>query len=254
MEVVNGFAASIEIKFGVSANIAQAGAWFAIFLVGYLLWQVLQGVASVVLRKKRARGQVALLLGQCGSGKTALFFRLRDQAEVQSVSSLKPTRDKMRIGGVDLPSPVEVVDFPGHHRLRGRAADMLREARCIVYVVDSDDKQRLKDVAEHLYELFTHPEVLDLHTPLLLALNKIDLPTARPEKYIIEEIEREIEIMRGSRAATLEGQDQADSYLGVDGQKFKLMEHAPCPVETCRISVKKPLLDPLYDFLRQQFA
>jgi len=78
--------------------------------------------------------------------------------------------------------------------------------------------------------------------------------TARAEKFITEEIEREIEQMRVSRAATLEGQDSADSYLGVDGEKFKLLEHAPCPVEICRISAKKVELQPVFDFLRQQFS
>merc|ERR1712194_982651 len=149
--------------------------------------------------------------------------------------------------------PVEVVDLPGHLRYRGRQNELLKEARCIIYMVDSEDKQRLKDVAEHLYELLTHQDIIELHTPILLACNKIDLATAKTEKMIIEEIEREIELMRASRAATLEGQDQADSYLGLDGVKFKLVEHAPCPFETCRISAKKPSLDAVYDFLRQQY-
>ena len=42
----------------------------------------------------------------------------------------------------------QVVDFPGHLRMRGKANDMLPEARCIVYLVDSDDKPKLK---EHQY-------------------------------------------------------------------------------------------------------
>jgi len=254
MDTVNGFAASVEGKLGVSENFAQVLTWLVILTVGWMVLQLLQGATKGVLTKSRARGNVTLILGQCGAGKTALFFRLRDQAEVSSVSSLKPLRDKLQVQELESMGPVEVVDCPGHQRMRGRASEFLKEARCIVYVVDSEDKQKLKDVAEHLYELMTNPEILELHTPILLACNKIDLASARTEKFIIDEIEREIEIMRNSRAATLEGQDQADSYLGIDGEKFKLLDHAPCPIQTCRISVKKPNLDPLYDFLRQQFA
>merc|ERR1719473_2170117 len=124
----------------------------------------------------------------------------------------------------------------------------------MIYMVDSEDKQKLKDAAEHLYEILTSQEVIELHIPILLACNKSDLSSARTEKFIVEEIEREMEQMRTSRGATLEGQDQADSYLGIDGEKFKLLEHAPCPIQTCRVSAKKPQLEPLYDFLRQQFA
>eukprot|EP00913_Durusdinium_trenchii_P001522 g1409.t1 len=145
------------------------------------------------------------MLGQCGAGKTATFFRLRDGEEVQTVSSLQLSRDKFPIkagenADQNLPS-VEVVDFPGHLRMRGKASDMLPEARCIIYL-----------------------DMLELHTPILIACNKSDLGSARSEKFIVEEIEREIEQMRVSRGATLEGQDQADSYLGIDGEKFKLMD------------------------------
>lgn len=258
MEAVNGVAKSVEASLGVSAGFAQVLTWLVVLVVGYLALQVLQSFSKGSLKSLRGRGNVALLLGQCGSGKTALFFRLRDRdEEVQTVSSMKPIRDSLQIKageGEEALGPIEVVDYPGHQRLRGKAQDLLKEARCIIYVIDSEDKQRMKDVAEHLYELMTHPEVLELHTPILLTCNKSDLPSARPEKFIIDEIDREIEQMRISRAATLEGQDQADSYLGVDGEKFKIMEHAPCPVQTCRISAKKVQLSPLYDFLRQQFA
>eukprot|EP00435_Cladocopium_sp_Y103_P040529 s2202_g11.t1 len=191
------------------------------------LFQVFSG--NALGRSRRSRGNVTLMLGQCGSGKTATFFRLRDGEEVQTVSSLQLQRDSFPIKAGENPdqqlSSVEVIDFPGHLRMRGKANDMLPEARCIIYLVDSDDKPKLKDdVAEHFYELLTNRDMLELHTPILIACNKSDLSTARSEKFIVEEIEREIEQMRVSRGATLEGQDQADSYLGIDGEKFKLMD------------------------------
>merc|ERR1711988_1631312 len=105
-------------------------------------------------------------------------------------------------------------------------------------MIDSEDKQKLKDAAEHLYVLLTNQDLCELHTPILLCLNKTDLKTARSEKVVMDELEREIEQMRISRGAALEGQDEADSYLGVDGEKFKIVEHSPCPVQVCRVSVK----------------
>merc|ERR1719316_1733835 len=99
--------------------------------------------------KSMSRGNLLLLLGQCGAGKTALFFRLRDAEDVQTVSSLKPLRDTLNIkaeGEEDLPT-IETVDCPGHQRLRGKSMDLVKQARAMVYVVDSQDKARLKDVA-----------------------------------------------------------------------------------------------------------
>jgi len=254
---VNGAATVVEAKLGVSTSTAQVLTWLVVLASIYLLLQVFQSVAKPLLEGKRARGQLTLVLGQCGAGKTALFFRLRELAEVQTVSSLKPLRDTMQIkesADGEAIGSIEVMDYPGHPRLRGKLVEHLKEARCIIYVVDSENKAQLKDVAEHLYELMTLPIVNELHIPIMLALNKIDLPGARTEKFIVDELDREIEIMRASRGVALEGQDSADSYLGVDGEKFKILEHAPCPFTTGRISNKTQHLGPVYDFLRQQFA
>eukprot|EP00930_Biecheleria_cincta_P035034 TRINITY_DN24134_c0_g1_i1.p1 TRINITY_DN24134_c0_g1~~TRINITY_DN24134_c0_g1_i1.p1 ORF type:complete len:256 (-),score=42.27 TRINITY_DN24134_c0_g1_i1:131-898(-) len=255
--MIGGVSKSVEETFGVGSSTAQVFTVVVIMLSLYLLLQVFQ-VATGSAKLRRKRGNATLILGQCRAGKTTLFFRLRDREEVQSVSSLNPHRDSfpIKIGESEEQSlgPLEVIDFPGHLRYRSRALEMVKEARCIVYLVDSEDKPRLKDVAEHLYELFTNQDVLELHTPILLACNKCDLSAARSEKSIVDEIEREMEQMRVSRAATLEGQDQADSYLGIDGEKFKLMEHSPCPIQTCRISVKQAQFEPLYDFLQQHFS
>mmetsp|Transcript_25004 Transcript_25004/g.56713 ORF Transcript_25004/g.56713 Transcript_25004/m.56713 type:complete len:264 (-) Transcript_25004:74-865(-) len=257
MDAVNSLVSAVQARTGASDNVAQVLAWLAILTAAYLALQVLQGLVKGVVKKGRSRGQLALLLGQCGAGKTALFFRLRDNEEVQTVSSLKPLRDTFQLRpseGEEPFGPIEVADCPGHQRLRGKANEFLKEARCVIYLVDAEDKQRLKDVAEHLYEMMTNPDILELHTPILLACNKCDLSSARPEKFIMDEIDREIEQMRVSRAATLEGQDQADSYLGIDGEKFKLLEHSPCPIQTCRISAKKVQLEPVFDFLREQYS
>jgi len=270
MGTIATVAQTFEVNLGVGPGVAQALAWVSVLLISYLVIQMAQ-TFFMGGKKRKARGQKLLIIGQTGAGKTALFFRLRDCVPVDTVSSLKPLSDIIKIkpqaegsdsgaaGGDDGADddafgPVEVVDFPGHNRLRGKLAEQIGEARCIVYVVDSEGKQKLKDAAEHLYELLTHPDVCELHTPILLALNKIDLPGARTEKFVMEELDREIEQMRVSRSACLEGQDQADSYLGIDGEKFKLLEHSPVPIEACRVSVKKPQLQPVYDFLRQHFA
>eukprot|EP00928_Gymnodinium_smaydae_P086970 TRINITY_DN71347_c0_g1_i1.p1 TRINITY_DN71347_c0_g1~~TRINITY_DN71347_c0_g1_i1.p1 ORF type:complete len:259 (-),score=46.89 TRINITY_DN71347_c0_g1_i1:81-857(-) len=258
MEAANNAAESVATTLGVGFGAAQVIVWLAVLVIAYILLQVVQGAFGGALKTRRALGKSVLLFGQCGSGKTTLFFQLRDGEETSYVSSLKPHRDTFQIKtgseDGDVIGPIEVIDFPGHQRLRTKAVALIKEGRCIVYVVDADDKQKLKDVAEHLYELLTQQDICELHTPILLAINKSDLSSARSDKFILDEIDREIEQMRVSRGATLEGQDQADSYLGVDGEKFKLLEHSPCPITTCRVSAKQQQLQPVYDFLREQFS
>lgn len=255
MEHVATVASNVQARLGVSPTIAQVVAWCIVLLVTFACVKAAQAIVSTIFDSQAgSRGNLLLLIGQSGAGKTALFYQLRDNEDVQTVSSMKVVRDKLQIKCGDDELSIETVDCPGHPRLRRNAADLLKEARCIVYVVDAANKAQLKDVSEHLYELFTSQEMNKNPIPMILACNKSDLSGARPEKFILEEIEREIEQMRVSRGATLQGEDQADSYLGVDGEKFKLLEHAPCSIQICRISAKKPSLGPLYDFFRQSFA
>lgn len=252
MEALSPVSSSLEQKLGVSTRSAQWLAWFMIIFFAWVALQIIQALLRSLTKKRMKRGESVLILGPCNAGKTSLFFQLREGREVTTVSSMKPIRDKFEInlGGGDTIPPVDVIDYPGHQRLRGKAHELLAETRCIIYVVDSEDKARLREAADHLYDLLTHRVVSELNIPILIACNKMENPSARSEGFILTEIEREIQQMRISRSATLEGQDQADSFLGVEGQKFKLFDHSPCPVQMCRVSVKKAMLKPIHDFLK----
>eukprot|EP00929_Paragymnodinium_shiwhaense_P101614 TRINITY_DN64758_c0_g3_i1.p1 TRINITY_DN64758_c0_g3~~TRINITY_DN64758_c0_g3_i1.p1 ORF type:complete len:310 (+),score=78.45 TRINITY_DN64758_c0_g3_i1:65-931(+) len=255
--MIGGLSQQVESSLGVGGGTAQFLTWLAVILVLYMAFQLVVAATSGGLKKSRKLGNKVLLFGQNNSGKTALFFKMRDpQEQVNTVSSLLPNSDTLRLSpspDVEPMAPVEVVDYPGHRRMRGKAFDIVPDGRCIIYMIDSEDKPKMKDAAENLYELMTNRDLCELHTPILLALNKIDSVSARTQKFIIDEIEREIETMRHSRSVALEGEDQVDSYLGVEGEKFKLLEHAPCPFEVCRVSVKKNELEPIYEFIRAQF-
>ncbi|CEM16418.1 unnamed protein product [Vitrella brassicaformis CCMP3155] len=212
--------------------------------------------------RRLSRGDLLLIAGQCDAGKTALFHYLRSGDFPETVSSLKPNTDIINVlhkdegdasssggGGV---GGIEVCDYPGHQRLSHGFFGHLKRARCVVYVIDATDKAALKNVAEHLYEIFTHPATNKLRPPLLLACNKSDVPTARKPDMVKDDIEREIERLRQSRSATLEGQDEADNYLGVDGETFKL-DMAPCRVDMCRMSVKKAEVQDVIKFLADNY-
>ena len=83
-------------------------------------------------------------------------------------------------------------------------------------MVDGQDRKATKDAAEHLYELFTSPDIADVS--MLLLLNKLNVAnpesgsdereeTTRSQKQVVEDIEREIERMRVSKSTSMEGQD-----------------------------------------------
>lgn len=79
----------------------------------------------------------------------------------------------------------EIVDMPGHDRIRYRYVDFLPVTRSIVFVVDSTTLSRqIRPVAEYLYDVLAKSEVQKQRTPILIACNKSDMITALPVEKI----------------------------------------------------------------------
>ena len=181
----------------LAVQVAVAVAVVFLFVPGGLLPEPLRSVRRVLLdmlkspfglaSKKPPRRSAVALLGQCGSGKTALFFRLRADAAAAAakdsgasaeeikdassppafgfVSSLRANRDTLSMPLLDgqATTEVDILDCPGHQQLsEGGRETTLRlvragALRAIIYVLDSRNtpaaKRALKDAAEHLYDL-----------------------------------------------------------------------------------------------------
>lgn len=230
----------------------SAGLVLLTILIGYALLQLViraSPSSSAGAKRKRQPRDTVLILGPCDSGKTRLFYSLLGPAyaTLATVSSVKPNRLELRSLQADSPLLKTLgedhtvrpgrwlVDFPGHPRLQYRLNELLPRALCVVYVLDATNKPSTKRAAEHLYDLFIHPDVLENQTPFLLACNKTDLPAAKTVAGVREDLQREIERLRVSRAAALEGEDAAEKFIGVHGKPFAL-EDAPIPVSLCSVS------------------
>lgn len=87
---------------------------------------------------------------------------------------------------------VKVVDFPGHGRLRSNLVNYLKEAKLIIFLIDSTDLGRsgntLQDLCELLYEVFLQCVKLELEPELIISLNKIDISSALTNLDDIKEL------------------------------------------------------------------
>ncbi|CBZ50986.1 hypothetical protein NCLIV_040600 [Neospora caninum Liverpool] len=247
--------------------------FFAYCVLALLSLKVVRGLLSGGRGQRgRGGGRRVVLLGPSGSGKTSLFLLLRNGRVTETVPSMQENSDTVSVfptsaadedaaGHVSpregcegseadrLAAKIDLVDFPGHARLQGLAKPFIDEAAALLFFVDAADKAALKVAAEQLYELFADPSLHRRQTPLLLVVNKTDLPDARTQESVVEDIEREIERSRASRAAMLEGEDDGTNFIGVEGDAFKILSHVPSPVAICSCSVKNDETAEVRDFL-----
>ena len=175
---------------------------------------------------KRAKSNTVVLAGLSGSGKTVLFYQLRDGSTHQgTVTSMEPNEgtfilhnEKTRKGKI---KPVHVVDVPGHSRLRPKLDEYLPQAAGIVFVVDAlDFLPNCRAASEYLYDLLTKGSVVRKKIPVLILCNKTDKVTAHTKEFIRKQMEKEIDKLRASRSA-ISAADIANEFtLGVPGEPF----------------------------------
>ncbi|PQQ13835.1 signal recognition particle receptor subunit beta [Prunus yedoensis var. nudiflora] len=175
---------------------------------------------------KRPKANTILLSGLSGSGKTLLFYQLRDGSSHQgTVTSMEPNEgtfvlhsEKSKNGKVN---PVHLVDVPGHSRLRAKLDDFLPQAAGIVFVVDAlEFLPNCRAASEYLYDILTKASVVRKKIPVLILCNKTDKVTAHSKEFIRKQLEKEIDKLRASRSAISAADIANDFTLGVPGEPF----------------------------------
>jgi len=200
-----------------------------------------------------ARGDAILLLGVSDSGKTVAFFKLwkGNAVPIATHTSMKPNEERFVIhkdlNSVPSSKPVRIVDFPGDPRVRTILSNLyLRDARAIVFFVDAIQFQReSRVVAEYLLDLMSDKTIRKAHKrlPMLVAVNKSDEPGAASVEAVRLKLEREIEQLRKTRAASEVHADESDRRLsvGLDDKKFEFSD-APFEVSfTATVAAKGDL-------------
>ncbi|GFP97468.1 signal recognition particle receptor subunit beta [Phtheirospermum japonicum] len=175
---------------------------------------------------KRKSSNTVVLTGLSGSGKTIIFYQLRDGSSHQgTVTSMEPNEGTFVLHSETTQKgkvkPVHIVDVPGHSRLRPKLDEFLPQAAGIVFVVDAVEfLPNVRAASEYLYDLLTKACVVKKKIPLLLLCNKVDKVTAHTKDFIRKQLEKEIDKLRASRTS-LSTADVTNEYtLGVPGEAF----------------------------------
>ncbi|XP_010531497.1 PREDICTED: signal recognition particle receptor subunit beta-like [Tarenaya hassleriana] len=175
---------------------------------------------------RRTKSNTVLLSGLSGSGKTILFYQLRDGSSHQgTVTSMEPNEGTFVLHGENSEKgkvrPVHLVDVPGHSRLRPKLEEFLPQAAAVVFVVDAlEFLPNCRAVSEYLYDILTNANVVKKKIPVLLCCNKADKLTAHTKEFICKQMEKEIDKLRASRSAISAADIANDFTLGIAGETF----------------------------------
>lgn len=169
---------------------------------------------------KRTKSDTIVLAGLSGSGKTTIFYQLRDgSSHLGTVTSMEPNEgifvlhsESSKKGKI---KPVHLVDVPGHPRLRSKLDEFLPQAAGIVFLVDASDFLAKYSLAsEYLYDILTGANVIKKKIPVLICCNKSDQMSAYTEDYIRKQLEKEIDKLRKLRKAVSEADIANEFTLG----------------------------------------
>ncbi|XP_020578747.1 signal recognition particle receptor subunit beta-like isoform X2 [Phalaenopsis equestris] len=172
-----------------------------------------------------SKANTIIIAGLSGSGKTVLFYQLRDGSSHQgTVTSMEPNDGVFVLHSEvekDKTKPVRVVDVPGHSRLIPKLDEFLPQAAGLIFVVDAlDFLPNCRTAAEYLYDILTKGTIVKKKIPVLILCNKNDKVTAHSKEFIRKQLEKEIDKLRTSRTA-ISAADVTNEYtLGLPGQAF----------------------------------
>ncbi|KAG0714624.1 Signal recognition particle receptor subunit beta [Chionoecetes opilio] len=209
-----------------------------------LLWRLLRGAA---------KGRGVLLVGLCESGKTQLFSQLCHGVDVISVTSIKESAGTYAMGKKSL----TLYDLPGHERIRYAAFEKVKKfARGIIFTVDSGTIQKdVRDVADFLYTVLCDGMVQAKVSRVLVVCNKQDLTLARTAPLIQKTLEKEINLLRVTKASQLQSVGEGsnnNTFLGKQGQDFEFSHLGPLKVEFVETVAKGgENLSPISTWLQQ---
>ncbi|KAJ7975525.1 Signal recognition particle receptor subunit beta [Quillaja saponaria] len=205
---------------------------------------------------KCTKSNTIVLTGLNGSGKTVLFYQLRDGSSHQgTVTSMEPNEGTFILHSETTKKnkmkPVHIVDVPGHSRLRPKLDEFLPQAAGIVFVVDAlEFLPNCRAASEYLYDILTKGSVVRKKIPLLILCNKTDKVTAHTKEFIRKQLEKEIDKLRSSRSA-ISAADIANEFtLGVSGEAFSF-SHCHNKVTIAEASGLTGEISQLEQFIRE---
>lgn len=160
-------------------------------------------------QKNQPKRDKVLLIGTQGSGKTLLMYKLASKQEQATVSSHAVNQTSFQEN--EQSEPINLVDIPGHYNFKKHLKVLCREAKKIVFLVDSKEYkgERLGQAGDILYDVLSNVDLASACVPILIACNKQDLtPFARRAVALERDLQGEIESLKKVKQAQREHENE----------------------------------------------
>ncbi|CAE7226571.1 ARF3 [Symbiodinium sp. CCMP2592] len=133
------------------------------------------------------RQRQLLLVGLDASGKTTMLYSLKAGEVVTTIPTIGFNVEHLDIrnGWMNITSLV-AWDVGGRDKIRPLWRHYYKEVDALVYVVDCNDRERVNEAKDQLFQLLIEDELAD--KPLLVFANKQDLPNAMSDKELVDKL------------------------------------------------------------------
>ena len=156
---------------------------------------------SALLGKKEVR---ILMVGLDAAGKTTILYQLKMGEIVKTIPTIGFNVETLDYQGLKF----TVWDVGGQDKIRALWKHYYQNTDGLIFVVDSNDRDRIEDVAEELKKMLAEEELKDCF--VLVMANKQDLNGALPpeevtEKMGMREFKGRLWLVQGTSATTGQG-------------------------------------------------
>jgi ADP-ribosylation factor protein 1 len=112
----------------------------------------------------------AIMIGLDASGKTTILYRLKLNESITTIPTVGFNVETIKYNNLNL----NIWDIGGQDKIRPLWRHYYDNTNAIIYVIDSIDRERLKESSDELQKILKEP--LLINAPLLIYTNKQDLP------------------------------------------------------------------------------
>ena len=123
-----------------------------------------------------------LMLGLDAAGKTTILYKMKLNETVNTIPTIGFNVETLQYKNLEF----NCWDIGGQTKLRSLWQHYFENTQGLIYVVDSNDAERLEEARESLHMILQDESMRDV--PVLIYANKMDLPNAMTVPQISERL------------------------------------------------------------------